>query len=1037
MSIILTGTQYDENFDGIISGLPSGWLVYTGANTTTVGTLGSWTTATVTWADTAGAFKNFAANDSGLTSNSSPSVQNSATDRALGIRQTGSFGDPGASFVLTLDNTIGFQNFGLSFKAQMLSVQDRSTTWTIDYRIGNSDSFNILGTYSDPGTFGSSTLNFSNFGTDINNQSNQVQIRISALSASTGSGSRDSFGIDDFQLTYTPVESNSNPPVVTLPGAATISYVENTGNQLENIILDANATVTDTDSPNFSAGKLIVRFTAGGTADDRLGIRNEGTGTSQINLDGKEIYYGSDKIASFSGGIGTENLVINLNANATPEATQALLRNITYTNTSQNPLTPNRTLEFILNDGSGGISTTVTKTIQVASNNDAPLVGTTTILYDGALGTLPQNQDLKYFGSGVTTISGGVTTLNTSADFNFQAGFSNYLGTTNSSSFVLDRTTGYTISFSAKVTDEARTTTANKNNDGKDDRAGFSVIAISSDGKYGIELGFWKDRIWAQDDGTTQKNPSLEPDTAPASNYRTLFTQAEGVSYTTTSLVSYDLTVLGDTYTLFANGNAILSGKLRDYSAVPNGLLDVYENPNFIFFGDNTPSARANIDLGKVAVTTYDTLSAVSVNEDESFVIPNLRIDDVDAGSSDISVTLLASQGNLTLNSTVSGGVTAGNIINNGTNNVTLTGTLSQINTTLAATNGLVYKGNQDFFGNDTLSITATDGVTPSTPKAISINVNPINDAPTFSIGGNQSVRAISGQIVTRTIQGWAYNFNPGVNETQTNTGYMVSLVNPSDSSFFTETPTINTNGDLTYTLASNITGNGSKTIDFQVQAGDSEGGISQAKTFKITVTSGAINFVTTNPTNNNIALPTPNPDILMGTDGSDRIDGLAGDDTIYGGLGNDRIIGGAGNDILYGDLPNMPSYALVNGFTFDDIIQGNAGDDTIYGGWGNDTLYGNDGNDTIWGGAGNDTIWGGAGNDTFVLNATDQGTDTIQDFTLGEDIFGCAGGWGYASLTFTQQGSDTLIKAGNLNLAIVKNMTVSNLDKSANFLSI
>lgn len=579
MSIILTDTQYDENFDGISSDLPDGWLVYTGATSLSVGTVGTWSTATANWGDNTGGFKNFAANDSGLVSD-----QNSATDRALGIRQTGSFGDPGASFVFTLENTTGFQNFGLSFQAQMLSVQNRSTTWTVDYRVGNSGSFTALGTYSDPGTFGSSTLNFSNFGTDINNQSNQVQIRISALSASTGSNSRDSFGIDDFQLTYTPVGSNTNPPVVTLPGAGTISYSENTENQLENIILDANATVIDTDSPNFSAGTLTVRFTAGGSPDDRLAIRNEGTGASQINLDGKEIYYGSDKIASFSGGIGTENLVINLNTNATLEATQALLRNITYTNTSQNPSTTNGTVEFILNDDSGGISTAVTKTIQVASTNDAPLVGKTTILYDGALGTLPQNQGLQYFGLGVIpTISGGVTTLNTSANFNFQAGFSNYLGTTNSSSFALDRTTGYTISFSAKVTDEARTTTANKNNDGKDDRAGFSVIAISSDGKYGIELGFWKDRIWAQDDGTTQKDPSLEPDTAPASNYRTLFTQAEGVGYDTTSLVSYDLTVLGDTYTLFTNDDVILSGKLRDYSAVPNGLLDVYENPNFIF----------------------------------------------------------------------------------------------------------------------------------------------------------------------------------------------------------------------------------------------------------------------------------------------------------------------------------------------------------------------------------------------------------------------------------------------------------------------
>ncbi|GJD17928.1 hypothetical protein RIVM261_028840 [Rivularia sp. IAM M-261] len=86
------------------------------------------------------------------------------------------------------------------------------------------------------------------------------------------------------------------------------------------IQIDATATVTDIDSSNFDTGALTVRFSNGGTADDRLSIRNEGTGANQINLDGREIYYGSTKIGFFQGGIGTDNLVISLNASATPAA---------------------------------------------------------------------------------------------------------------------------------------------------------------------------------------------------------------------------------------------------------------------------------------------------------------------------------------------------------------------------------------------------------------------------------------------------------------------------------------------------------------------------------------------------------------------------------------------------------------------------------------------------------------------------------------------------------------------------------------------
>lgn len=982
MSVTLNGTPYEQNFDGIGSGLPLGWLIYTGATSSSLGNSATWTQATATWGETNGRFKNFAANDSGLASNALDGVQNSATDRALGIRQTGGFGDPGASFVLTLNNTTGFQNFGLSFKAQMLSVQTRSTNWTVDYRVGNSGNFNVLGTYSDPNAFGSSTLNFSNFGTDINNQSNQVQIRISALLASTGSYNRDSFGIDDFQLTYSSVPVN-NPPVVTLPGTA-ISYTENASAT----ILDASATVTDIDSPNFNNGSLTARFTTGGSADDRINIRNEGTGITQINLDGREIYYGSNLIGNFIGGIGTESLVISLNTNATPERVQALLRNITYVNVSQNPSTTNRTVEVVFNDGNNGISTAVTKTIAVAKVNDAPLIGGTTVLYDGSLGGTPnyQNKGLTYYGPGVTpTYSSGVTNLNTLGNNNLQAGFSNYSTSgTNLTSFTLNRTTGYTISFSAKVTDEARATTANKNNDGKDDRAGFSVIAISSDGKYGIELGFWKDRIWAQDDGTTQKNPSLEPDAAPTSNFRTLFTQAEGVGFTTTNLENYDLTVLGDTYTLFADNNAILSGKLRDYSAFTHPVLpvlDVYEKPNFIFFGDNTPSARANIDLNRVAVTT-NSIPNLTIDEDTITEPIPFKIRDFETAANSLTVNFSSSNTALVPNNKIFY-------------------SLTEVNPTRTFT--VVPAANQN--GTATITLSVSDGIT-TTQRTFDITVNSVNDRPTFTIGNNQSVKT----GVTQTIAGWASGFYAGAaNETQSLAGYIVKVVNDVNADIFEATPTINLAGDLTYKAKSGITASKTATIEVQVQdSGDTlNGGVntSVAQTFTITV----------NPTATNLINGTPDPDKLTGTDQSDRISGLDSNDTIYGGLGSDRIFGGNGNDSLYGDLETIPLYG--KNFTMDDTIAGGNGSDRIYGNDGNDKLYGDEGDDLIWGGEGDDEIWGGYGNDTlyggagkdaFVL-VRGQGTDTIMDFT-SEDVLGCAGALRYSSLKFTKQGSDTLI---------------------------
>ncbi|BAZ07512.1 calcium-binding protein [Calothrix sp. NIES-3974] len=1023
ITLNINSTEYYENFDSLGSGLPFGWLVYTGATTSTVGTSANLTTTPTAWGDSGGNFKNFAANDTGLQSNATPTSQNSATDRALGIRQTGSFGDPGASFVLTIDNTLGLQNFELSFKAQMLSVQPRSTMWTIDYRVGNSGSFNILGTYPDPGAFGSSTLNFANFGTNINNQSEQVQIRISALSSSTVSGNRDSFGIDDFKLTYTLVDNN--PPIVTLLGDEVLSYAEKS----QHIILNSDAIVTDSDSPNFNYGHLTVRLISGGSNDDRLGIRNQGVGANLIRLDGREVYYGSNRIGHFRGGIGTESLVVSLNENATPEAVQALLRNITYGNVSENPQITDRTVEFLLYDGSTGVSTPVTKTIQVSRINDTPILGVTKVLYNASTDTLP-NGIVPNSKGWIYNATPGVVrndstegvTLNTTTNPALQGGFANITQT-------LNHAEGYIVSFTAKVLAESHNTpTANKNNDGKDDRAGFSILVVSSDNTKAIELGFWEDRIFAQEDSTSQSNPSLEPDDAPASNFRTLFTQAEFTSFNTKNEVNYDLMIKGETYTLFADGNIILSGKLRNYTAFNKfpEAENPYRRANNIFFGDNTPSAQTNFQIKQVNFTANTTLPSISVDEDTSVVISNLRIDDVDAENSQISVVLSVFQGRLTVNQSVTGGVVADNILNNGTGNVTLTGTLSQINKTLAHIAGLTYLGNPDFYGNDTLNISVNDGFDPIN-KTLAITVNPVNDAPTFTIGGNQSIRVGSG---TKTIVGWAGNFNPGVNESDNIQEYKVELINPSDSNFFAKDGdlkpliSINNNGDLSYTIASNIAGTGSKTIQLRAtveESGEGLNRVSEPQIFTITINSAGTNTISTVANG-----------IRMGTDGHDRISGSDGNDIIYGGFGDDRLFGGKGNDTIYGDLPVIPAYALnlANNFTFNDIISGGDGDDILYGGLGNDKLYGDGNNDILFGGEGDDELWGGSGKDTFVI-ADNGGIDTIRDFKMSEgDVLGSAGGLKLVSLGFRQQGANTVIfhQGTNQDLAIVSNMNFSNL---------
>ena len=188
-----------------------------------------------------------------------------------------------------------------------------------------------------------------------------------------------SSGLRRFTATYATVANVA--PVISLPGPA-LTYAENAAAT----IIDAGATATDTDSANFDTGTLTIDYSAGGSADDRLAIRNEGTAAGQIGVSGANVTYGGTTIGTFTGGTGTTALVVTFNASSSPAAAQALMRNITYANVSDAP-TASRTVRFVLTDGDGGTSNAATKVINVTASNDAPT---------GADKTITINEDASY-----------------------------------------------------------------------------------------------------------------------------------------------------------------------------------------------------------------------------------------------------------------------------------------------------------------------------------------------------------------------------------------------------------------------------------------------------------------------------------------------------------------------------------------------------------------------------------------------------------------------------------------------------------------
>ncbi len=120
-----------------------------------------------------------------------------------------------------------------------------------------------------------------------------------------------------------------------------------------------------------------------------------------------------------------------------------------------------------------------------------------------------------------------------------------------------------------------------------------------------------------------------------------------------------------------------------------------------------------------------------------------------------------------------------------------------------------------------------------------------------------------------------------------------------------------------------------------------------------------------------------------------------------------------------------------LNGGNGRDTLIGNDGNDYLSGGNGKDTLFGNGGNDTLFGGNGDDLLNGGAGRDTFVFTRNGNGTDTLQDFTVGQDTIGLSGGLSFGQLSFTDVSGSAAIRFGTETLGLLSGVSANQLVQS------
>jgi trimeric autotransporter adhesin len=270
---ILGGTSYTQNFNSIGSGLPTGWRVDTLAKKT--GGLGNnaltkFTPTATAWSGTTRGFRNVASAN-GLISTASATDQSTSTDRALGIRQAGQPGwdrkDSLVAVNFTMANTTGLTSFNVSFKFQVLTPNSgtgRYNTWLLQYGLGAAPtSFTTIATT--PAVIKADSNVFSNvsysasLGTALDNQSQQVWLRIIAEDTSKGGGSRPSIAIDDFNLTWTGSGAGDPKPSITA-----LTPADNSSN----VAIATNVLTATFDKPiSIGTGKILVINQTDGTSN--------------------------------------------------------------------------------------------------------------------------------------------------------------------------------------------------------------------------------------------------------------------------------------------------------------------------------------------------------------------------------------------------------------------------------------------------------------------------------------------------------------------------------------------------------------------------------------------------------------------------------------------------------------------------------------------------------------------------------------------------------------------------------------------------
>jgi trimeric autotransporter adhesin len=234
--------------------------------------------------------------------------------------------------------------------------------------------------------------------------------------------------------------------------------------------------------------------------------------------------------------------------------------------------------------------------------------------------------------------------------------------------------------------------------------------------------------------------------------------------------------------------------------------------------------------------------AAQNMNEDVPLVLSlangnYMSVSDVDAASAPFRATLTATNGTLTAASG-SGSTLTGN----GTATLIIDGTIAQVN---AALNGLTFTPTANYSGAASIQFLSSDlgatgsGGTLTDTETLNITIAAVNDAPTFTSGGNVTVAEDSGAYNS----GWATGITPGGGVDEAGQALTFNAGNDNNALFtLGGQPAIAPNGTLTFTPAADASGVATVTVTLSDNGSGTAPNVNTSAPVQFTITISAVN---------------------------------------------------------------------------------------------------------------------------------------------------------------------------------------------------